>query len=312
MIHFDLDERYQDEAIVGSAISRRESVLLSVVIHAAFFLTVLFAPALPIFQQSPEQLARLEELRLQQQPKREERTFVFVQPRLDLEAQKPPERGEVSDRDRNAQAPKPAPTPSNPLPYAEGNSAQRLEASEMERARGPESPLPPSPETAATENTVKPLPPSDTGLSRPRETSRTASGALGEALRNLQRYTQNESFHNPQGGANQPGATIQFDTMGVEFGPWIRRFVSQVKRNWFVPQAAMFMRGRVVLQFNIHKNGQITDVAVVGPSPIDAFNNASYNAILTSNPTEPLPPEYPNDKAFFTVTFFYNEQAPGY
>ena len=25
------------------------------------------------------------------------------------------------------------------------------------------------------------------------------------------------------------------------------------------------------------------------------------------NPTQPLPPEYPSDKAFFTVTFFYNE-----
>ena len=28
-----------------------------------------------------------------------------------------------------------------------------------------------------------------------------------------------------------------------------------------------------------------------------------------SNPAEPLPPEYPSDKAFFTVTFYYNEAA---
>ena len=31
------------------------------------------------------------------------------------------------------------------------------------------------------------------------------------------------------------------------------------------------------------------------------------NAILGSNPTEPLPPEYPEPRAFFTVTFYYNE-----
>jgi hypothetical protein len=43
---------------------------------------------------------------------------------------------------------------------------------------------------------------------------------------------------------------------------------------------------------------------------VDAFNNAAANAILTSNPTEPLPPEYPADKAFFTVTFYYNEEPP--
>jgi hypothetical protein len=50
--------------------------------------------------------------------------------------------------------------------------------------------------------------------------------------------------------------------------------------------------------------------SVAGPSPIDAFNNAAFGALAGSNPTQPLPPEYPADKAFFTVTFFYNETPP--
>ena len=137
------------------------------------------------------------------------------------------------------------------------------------------------------------LPPADTGIKRAPQTSRPAPGALGDALRNLERYVQNETFNNPQGGATDPGATIQFDTKGVEFGPWLRRFVAQVRRNWFVPHAAMTFRGRVVLQFNIHKDGRSPTSSVVGPSDIDAFNRAAYNAILGSNPTEPLPPEYP-------------------
>jgi len=29
--------------------------------------------------------------------------------------------------------------------------------------------------------------------------------------------------------------------------------------------------------------------------------------LSSSNPTQPLPAAYPADKAFFTVTFFYNE-----
>ena len=73
----------------------------------------------------------------------------------------------------------------------------------------------------------------------------------------------------------------------------------------------MNFRGHVVIQFNIHKNGQITDVNVAQPSSIDAFNRAAYQAIVGSSPTEPLPPEYPDPMAFFTVTFFYNEQPPG-
>jgi hypothetical protein len=49
---------------------------------------------------------------------------------------------------------------------------------------------------------------------------------------------------------------------------------------------------------------------VIRPSDIAAFNNAALNALAQSNPTMQLPPEYPADKAFFTVTFYYNE-SPG-
>ena len=72
----------------------------------------------------------------------------------------------------------------------------------------------------------------------------------------------------------------------------------------------MSMRGHVVITFNVHKDGGITELAVVAPCPIDGFNNAAYGAMAASNPTYPLPPEYPADKAFFTVTFFYNETPP--
>jgi TonB family protein len=137
--------------------------------------------------------------------------------------------------------------------------------------------------------------------------SATSGGSLGDALRNLQKYVQNESFENQGGGGGQFGPEIQFDTKGVEFGPWIRRFVAQVKRNWFVPYAAMSMKGHVVITFNVHKDGAITDLTVVGPCPIESFNNAAYGALAASNPTQPLPPEYPAERAFFTVTFFYNE-----
>jgi TonB family protein len=72
----------------------------------------------------------------------------------------------------------------------------------------------------------------------------------------------------------------------------------------------MIMSGHVVIQFNIHRSGEISDVAIVQPSSIEAFNNAAYGAIVTSNPTAPLPPEYPVDTALFTVTFYYNEEPP--
>jgi TonB family protein len=323
LIRFDIDDRYQDEPVVGTAISRREAAIFSVIFHGAVIALILLAPDLPFVRQFLERRAQeLELMREQQRLMRpeENRTFVFVQPRVDTPSPKPPPRAELSDQNRTATTRERAPNPTNEMPFARGNSSNRVEASEMARARGPESPTPPSPGESAPPQPQpsappqQPLPPADAGLTLPRETqqqARAGSGALGEALRNLQRYVQRESFENPNGGGGQFGPFIQFDTKGVEFGPWVRRFVAQVKRNWFIPYAAMTMRGHVVLQFNVHKDGRVTDVAVVAPSNVEAFNNAAVNAILTSNPTEPLPPEYPADKAFFTVTFYYNEEPPG-
>lgn len=285
--------------------SRREAVLLSVVTHGLAVALLLFGGRLAFFQPSPEELERRRQELAELERNRQAR-FVFVEPRVDIQSTPPP-RADLSDVDRRATTTERAPTPANPMPLSRGNSPELTESVETERARGPETP--PEPTPAQPQPEAPRLPQADRGANRPPiETPKAASGALGEALRNLQRYVQNQTFHNPQGGQTDPGTAIQFDTKGVEFGPWIRRFVAQVRRNWFVPQAAWAFRGRVVLQFNIHRDGRITDVVVVQPSEIDAFNRASYNAIIGSSPTEPLPPEYPEEKAFFTVTFSYNEQ----
>jgi TonB family protein len=309
VIHFDFDARYQDENVVGTAISRREGVIFSVIFHGLIAAAFLIGPRLPIFQPSPEELQR-QQAELERQREQAARRFVFVQPNVDMKSLEPPPRAELSDENRRAQDPVIARAPENPLPFSRGNTSDRVEAAEAERARGPEEAAP-APQPEAESQIARVLPPSDSGLQRPPErTTPRIAGSLGDALRNLQQYVQNETFDNPQGGNDRPGATIQFDTKGVEFGPWLRRFVAQVRRNWFIPQAAMVMSGHVVLQFNIHRTGEITDIVIVQPSAIDAFTRAAYGAIFSSNPTAPLPPEYPSDKALFTVTFYYNEEPP--
>ena len=317
-MYFDFEDYHPDTPTIGRVISWREGVLLSIIVHLAAVIVILVFP-----QIFPEdiQAARARILEAQQNRLSEQPTFVFVQPKLDRPAPRPPNRAELSDIDRQAQAPKRAERPDNPLPYNRGNSRERTEALREEAARG-RGPKPDSSVGETAENTPPPsptpMPESQSAMAmpqaRPQMTPNTSSnrsaaggGALGDALRNLQRYTQNESFDNQTGGGGQFGPEIQFDTKGVEFGPWIRRFIAQVKRNWFVPYAAMNMRGHVVITFNVHKTGAITDLNVVGPCPIDSFNTAAFGALSASNPTQPLPPEYPADKAFFTVTFFYNE-----
>jgi TonB family protein len=307
-MHLDFHGRYVEYDPVGGGLRWWDGVLLSVVVHAVLIAVALFLPTLAFFDRS-EKLAQLEEKLAE---KRERPQFVFVQPKVDLPAAKPRARSEASDLDRTSRTPQPAPAPQNELPYARGNSADRVESSPDERARGkgPEPEPAPEPPKELPQRTVEPPDDRQARLTLPQqETAKPSGGSLGEALKNLQKYVQQDSFNNQRGNVQDLGP-LQFDTKGVEFGPWIRRFVSQVRRNWFIPYAAMTMRGRVVLTFNVHRNGMLTDVQVVQPSPIESFNIAAVNALIASNPTQPLPPEYPEDKAFFTVTFYYNE-SPG-
>lgn len=134
---------------------------------------------------------------------------------------------------------------------------------------------------------------------------------LGQVRETLRRSIDQQSFGSISGDTGRYGPEIQFDTKGVEFGPWIRRFVAQIRRNWFIPYSVLANHGHVVLTFHVHRDGSLTDLALLQPSLIDSFNQSASNALRSSNPTQSLPIEYPDDKVFFTVTFFFNEAPPG-
>lgn len=109
---------------------------------------------------------------------------------------------------------------------------------------------------------------------------------------------------------------IQFDTKGVEFGPWLRRFVAQVRRNWIAelnasPEAmASGKQAQVVATFSVHKDGRLTDVSIKEPSDVAVFNEPTLRALLKSSPTLRLPPEYPDQSVSFTLTFYFNLPPP--
>jgi TonB family protein len=318
-MYFDLEDYHPDISPVGQAISWREGVLLSIIAHLVMVILILVAPRWFPWLTAPR---RVQVAARQGQPE-PPLEFMMVSPRVERPVQKPPPRALPSDLNRAAASPERAKKPENMQPFSRGNSPERVDEPPRQVARGQgpqpdpaagrpiENPQPDSspkvPESQSALNMPSNRPPAPNGANG---RSSSAGGSLGDALRNLQRYTQGEAFDNQGGGGGQFGPEIQFDTKGVEFGPWIRRFIAQVKRNWFIPYAAMSMKGHVVIQFNVHKDGSISDLQVVGASPVDAFNNAAFGALSGSNPTQPLPPEYPDNKAFFTVTFFYNETPP--
>jgi TonB family protein len=315
-MYFNFEDSRPEEPTLYSPISRREGVLLSIIVHLVGTLLIVLMPQLPFFREAAERrAAELEVQRLAElERQREAARFVFVQPRLPPTPPTP--RADLSDQDSRFRTPEQRPPdPTRNQPFLRGTPDPELNRpvprpSPSASATPPSGTPAPAPEGTNGGNTLPRLPSVQGPPIDEREGNTRRGGVAGpiaDALNNIQRYVGSQTFGNPSGGGGEFGPQIQFDTKGVEFGPWVRRFIAQVKRNWFIPYAAMSLRGNVVLTFNVHRDGRITDLTVLRPSAVDAFTHAAYNAILASNPTQPLPPEYPDDRAFFTVTFYYNE-----
>ena len=310
-MYFDFEDHRPDTPTIPRPMSAREVVLITVNLHLVVLLIILVGPKLPFMKAIEARRQRAAEELQRQLEERQNARFVFVEPRVDLKAPTPPPRAELSDIDRRARTVERAPNPVNEMPFSRGNSPERMEATAPSPPAAPEPAPEPAPAPAGPETGAMTFPDSTRGERRESATNppKESTGVIADAIRNVQKYTQKETFSNLGGGGLQDIApSIQFDTKGVEFGPWLRRFVAQIRRNWFVPYAAMSMHGHVVVTFYVHKDGRITDLAVLKPSTVDAFTHSGRNAIAASNPTIPLPTEYPDDKAFFTVTFYFNEQ----
>ena len=346
-MYFDFENRRFETPTVESAMSYRECALLSLFTHLLLALLVLLGPRLPFVQEAlerrAEQLAELaalaeaEQLALRQVPV-DAPEFIFVDTLVDPPAPAPPPDADLSDLDRVAQSPTQADDPLNDLPNAEGNSfefvrtpdpadgfdpltslGEDADAAEAAPAEAVDGVADGDPDALDPEESEEEPGGEDEGGTAPLPGERWTRRPLGDrtgtildrALRGLDSVARNRTYYNLRGRTDNYGPDIQFDSRGVDFGSWLRRFRSQIYRNWFIPYAAMSMSGSVVLTFNVHMDGTLTDLAIERPSAVDAFTNSAYNAIRGSNPTYPLPPEYPEDSVFFTVTFYFNERPVG-
>ena len=310
-MYIDFEDSRPETPRVEGALSVREGVLISIIVHLLIFIALLTVP--DFLPERVRPVATVPAMEVARDTPR----FVFVQPRVDMPKPQPKPNVDLSDQDRVMSSIERRPDPQNALPFARGNSREREEADVAPPSRGnaPQAATAQGAPNALAEGQVAANDPSRSMLRLP-ETPNAAPalrlgefggrGTLGNALRNLERYAQQHSFDNDRGSGAGEGL-IQFDSKGADFGPWLRRFVAQVKHNWFVPQAAMIMKGHVVITFNIHREGAISDIEVRKPSSVESFNHAAVNALMRSNPTQPLPQDYPSESAFFTVTFLYNE-----
>jgi len=312
-MYFDLEDHRPDTPILERPLTRLEQILLTIIGYLLLVIAIILMPRLPFVKAyEAAQKEKLERIRQQELEMQKPLQYVFSIPKVQLE-KIPPKPKFLSDESHIAQTMEKPVMPKNDVTASRGNTPEKI----IEPPKAPANNAAPAGSAPAPSNTnAMALPNTAQATIARNDTSKNpllqqpGQGVLSRAIQNVGKYSQGETLQNLQGNGDF-GPSFQFDTKGVDFGSWLRRFRAQVYRNWLIPYAAMALHGHTVLRFTIHRDGAITDLVILQPSTVDAFTKAAFNAIKSSDPTVPLPSEYPDDRMVMTVIFYYNENPPG-
>ena len=90
------------------------------------------------------------------------------------------------------------------------------------------------------------------------------------------------------------------------------RLVNRMKEFWSVPPDLESQKAHMVATMTVDTTGAVSNISIVQPSPIAAFNAAAINALAHLTPTPLILGDSPSEPMQVLVTFFYNEASrPG-
>jgi len=107
---------------------------------------------------------------------------------------------------------------------------------------------------------------------------------------------------------------ILSDTMGVNFPPYITKAMVHIRNNWYnlipaVARAPLMKQGKVSIEFNILRNGSVSEMKIAEPSGDTSLDRAAWAGITTSSPFSPLPNEFSGSSIRLLAHFYYNPGA---
>ena len=145
----------------------------------------------------------------------------------------------------------------------------------------------------------------------------TAGSLIQQAARNAGRGLDSggsEGFGGDvSGGKVYGGAEIMSDTQGVDFDPYMKRVVNDVRMNWYslIPDSAMppfLKKGKVTIEFAIMPDGRVAGMSIMqgGSSGDVSLDRAAWGGITKSDPFQPLPKQYKGPYLRLRFRFYYN------
>ncbi len=199
-----------------------------------------------------------------------------------------------------------SPAPQQQAP-AQQNPPQQAPPPPQQAQQTPPTPTPVQPKEQAETST------SQQSANNPFKTPSSAGDMIRQAEKGALSGSASGDF-----GANAPpihggmnaGAEILSDTLGVNFGPYMKRVIAATYTAWLpiIPESArppLNNKGKVFIDFIIAPDGSVKKMILRGPSGDVALDRAAWGGI-TGASYPPLPKEFTGPYLALRFGFFYN------
>jgi len=296
----------------------RESIYISVLVYVAIAWFLFYGPRV-IFHQ-PRLINPVDVL------KERDKQLTFLDAPKDLSKLTPKTKA-LSDQNRVAQTSHPIDKktldqlramrrPETPTPQPQAAPQPPAPQPQQQQQQPPPPPLPQHPPQQPQQLADAPKPaPTRPNFGNPNQTP-------GDAIR----QAAQDAAHNRGGGdygSNAPtshqgvdtGAEILSDTMGVDFGPYLRRILGDIKRTWIplIPEEArppLNKQGETLVRFTISPDGHITAMHLDGSSQDTAIDRAAWGGITGVGQFPPLPANFKGPNLELRIDFLVNKTPP--
>ncbi len=118
----------------------------------------------------------------------------------------------------------------------------------------------------------------------------------------------------PDIAAQGGGIEILSDTMGVDFGPYMKQLKYAVQIHWnkLIPEVALpplSKSGTVIIELAVMKDGHVRGMKLVKSSGVWQLDRAAWGGITEAIPLPTLPSEFKGDYLKLRCNFIYNPAA---
>jgi TonB family protein len=295
----------------------RESIYVSIIICLAFAWLAIYGPRV-IFHQgriaNPSE--KVTELNKKELP--------YLDLPKNLVHKAPPRTKVMSDQDRVAQTPHPAPQPQPVQPKAGApgvqNPAPQPQPQQQRPQPAQQAQQQPQPQPRPAQNSMANIPdaprPSTSNSTRPNFGASTSPGqSLRDAANAAARGTGG-NYGTGEASRNGPaGAEILSDTLGVDFGPYIKRLLRILYNSWvpLIPEETrppLNKEGETLIRFTINPDGTIAGMNLDASTHDTAINRAAWGSITGVGQFPPLPKEFKGPNLTLRVNFIIAHDAP--